>query len=245
MKNRLLLIAAMAFTFFQATAQTNGHFSFSWKLRTAEESSDSNIDMYFSPKCFVVVATDEQITEKVVIDRSIKSGIEILREIEGEYADSTYYSNLSWEESVLDADYVSEIMEAIFSMPDFNSGLEMLKEKKTIKGLPCQKFQINFPENIGVATGWIALGVHGMIEEDLNFMDTEQGMVIELSIEINNEKVEILCTGYDSKFPITDGIYSLAIPAGAHKFDVQGYLEEYYDDEEYPDDEYSDEEEEE
>lgn len=234
MKNRLLLIAAMAFTFFQATAQTNGHFSFTWTMEEDGEKMLMRIELYSSPKYFAISSEDDIMGgEKVIIDRAGKKGIEFFSDIIEEETDErdNYYSSFSWEESLSEAPYVSEVFSGLTNMPDFNDGLEMLAEKSTIAGLPCQKFRINLPDNEGTITGWIATGVHCLIADETFYLDTEKGMIVEMNMVFDGNSLVVDCLGYDGKFAETSPVYSMAIPAGYDALDDME-KEGYYDDEE-------------
>jgi len=220
MKNRLLLIAAMAFTFFQTTAQTNGHFSFTWTMAEDGEEMLSTVDLYSSAKQFVIVSDDAEMGwEKAIIDRSSKKGYEFFSDVIDETERDNYYVYFDWDESIQQAAYVSDVFSGVLDMPNFNDELELLPEKATIAGIPCQKFRINLPEEAGGITGWIALGVHCLIEGENKYLDTDKGMILEMTMDFDGSSLIIKCTGYDSKFPETDKIYSMEVPAGFEELD--------------------------
>lgn len=230
---KILLFAATAFIFFQSTAQqTNGHFSFTWTMQEDGELSKTNVEMYSSPKYFAIYSEENEIgSEKAIVDRTGKNGIEFFSDVYGETERDNYYSAFSWEESIGEAAYISQVFSGIMTMPDFNDGLELLPEKSTIAGISCQKFKIVIPEAEATITGWIAVGKHCLISDEYYFLDTEKGMILELNMNFVDSSLEVKCTGYDAKFPETSPVYSMAIPEGYTS--LEG-------DENYPDEEGSD-----
>ncbi len=222
MKKNLLLIAS-ALLCLNTFAQTKGHFSFTWNMIEDGESTLMMVDVYSSSKNFVVSSTEKEMgTEKAIIDRTAKKGIEFFSDVIDETSSDNYYAYFSWEESIEESAYVSDIMSGVLDMPDFNEGFELLAEKSTIAGLPCQKFKISLPNNEGTITGWVALGVHCLVVDQNFYLDTEKGMIMEMNMDFEGNTLAIKCTGYDAKFPETSPAYSMEIPAGYEALDAEG-----------------------
>jgi len=231
MKKSLLLIAS-TFLCLQSFAQTKGHFSFSWTMFDEGETSARVVNLYSSTNVFSITSNEKEMgTERAVINRAEKKGVEFFSDVIDEESTDNYYSSFSWEESIEEAAYVSDIFSGVLGMPDFNVGLELLAEKSTIAGFPCQKFKITLPGNEGVVTGWIALGVHCLVVDDNFYLDTDEGMIMEMTMDFTDSNLVVKCTGYDAKFPEASPVYSLAIPEGYDSLDEMGGEENYSDEE--------------
>jgi|SRR6218665_243155 len=226
MKKNFLFVV-FTFLFLQSFAQTKGHFSFTWTMIEDGETTAMNVDVYISSQYFAITSFEEEMgTEKAIINRSAKKGIEFFSDIISETENDNYYANFNWDVSIEEASYVSDILSGVLEMPDFNNGFQLLSDKNTIAGLPCQKFKINLPNNEGTISGWIALGVHCLVVDEHSYLDTDKGMILEMSMAFDENTLEVKCTGYDSKFSETSTVYSMEIPEGYDSLEEEEYSDE-------------------
>lgn len=226
---RLILSIAFFALSTASFAQLNGHFSFTWTFIEEGIQDTRNVEIFSNSKFFAVKGTvADGSTETTLINRIGKAGLELFSDFLSETERDNYYSQFGWEEQTIDeANYVSDIFGGLLSMPNFNNGFELLNEKSTIMGVACQKFQIILPEGVGKITGWIATDKHCLIDGEFYYLDTDKGMILEMVMEFPDNKLEIKCTAFDTKYPETSPIFNMEIPEGYDNLES-----EYVDEEE-------------
>lgn len=218
--------------------QTNGFFSFQWDVQFGEEATVSTVNVYASANKTVIHNTvPGYAEEKVIIDRSTTTALELFYDYEGEPEDQKYYALTKYEDGLSNSAVISDVLTGIIDGPSYDEDLTLLNEKKTIAGLPCQKFNIHLSDGFDV-TGWIATGVHVKLDEEYKYYDTENGMVVEMEMKSGADRVMVTLVSYDAKFPATSPVFSMDIPAGYSDLDEYiNTMDDYGDGEEYMEEE--------
>lgn len=235
MKKLILLCLLMALG--NLNAQKNGHYSFKGEATEDGDLTVSTIDLYVNDSKTVIVTVEKGVTEeKVIIDRVNKKVLEIFNDLfEESVEDQKYYAMTIYDETgILESSVISDALVSLMDMPDLNEQMTLLDQKRVISGLNCQKFTISNEAEIGIS-GWIALGVHVKLDDQLAYIDTENGMIVEFEMVSGEDKLKQTLVSYDSAFPVNDPIFSMEIPAGYSDFDE--YLDEYSDEEEVEEEE--------
>ncbi len=215
------------FCSFAGAAQINGHFSFNYKFTNLSDDQveEQRVEVYSSKNFFTISSEfDGFVSESVIVDRSKKEAVELMKYVINENYTEKLFSLISYTDSIDESSYKSFLMGRLLWIRFSEPEIEFLPETKSIFGLTCQKFVLHksFVSEPGEYTdveGWVIPNSHCSIDGKQNFLDTKMGMILEMKVDFGFGIQELKCLAYDPDFSESDEIYNTNVPAGYTKME--------------------------
>lgn len=231
-----LILLSCLFLAGNLLAQKNGHFSFKGEFTEDGEKTSNTIDLYVSTTKTVIYTVEKGVTEeKVIIDHTAKQVLELFTDLEAVEEEQKYYALTNVEDGIEESAVISDALDGAIGMTSLGDLLIMSNEKKTIASLPCQKF--TYEDDQVKISGWIATGVHIKLDDELSYLDTKNGIMLEFEMTLGGGYLKQTCISYDPAFSAKDPVFSMDIPAGYENLDENLNLDGSDDYEDYEDSE--------
>lgn len=206
MKQALLIL--LMIVSISVKSQTTGTFSY----RVVQGLDTTYFDIYTTPtKIAIEGSLEKGLKEFVLIDIPQKKTLELIETEEGKEAYTSKWDVDFDEESLL----ITDLSEFLLMGPAPDESYKIYPEKKTIHGIPCQKFEF-LDEETGssFSTGWFAPGLHLKLNESVTFMELKEGVIISMQNFDEDEAFVFELAKHQNTIDQPAKVFSLSVPEG-------------------------------